>query len=99
MPSFDPGPFDSVVQRCRQAGVVVTTLGASATPLSTAGALYELNRKCPADIPGRGAFYSFSEYVQQRLAVPFFDPTGVVLAVDEAAWVGLAASSDQRGAG
>ena len=55
--------------------------------------LYELNKACSADIPDRGDFYQFEEYVAQRISVPFYDPRGVVLAIDAGTWVGMAATS------
>ncbi|MGI5142305.1 MULTISPECIES: GNAT family N-acetyltransferase [unclassified Streptomyces] len=56
-------------------------------------ALYDLNRTCSADIPGRGEFYTFDEYLAQRIETPTYDPRGVVLAVDGRSWVGMAATS------
>lgn len=52
--------------------------------------LFELNRECSADIPGRGPFYTWEEYRRRRLEVPSFDPHGVSLAVDGDDWVGMA---------
>lgn len=51
-------------------------------------ALYELNKLCSADIPGRGAFYSYEEYIAGRINVPSYAAAGVILAVDEGTWVG-----------
>jgi hypothetical protein len=59
----------------------------------------ELNKECSADIPGRGEFYTFEEYVECRIDVPSFDARGVVIALDGAGWCGLAATSDHRSAG
>ena len=55
--------------------------------------LYELNKACSADIPDRGEFYSYDEYVAQRIEVAGFVPEGVVLAIDDGAWVGMSATS------
>lgn len=52
--------------------------------------LFELNRECSADIPGRGPFHTWEEYRLRRLEVPSFDPRGVSLAVDGDEWVGIA---------
>jgi GNAT superfamily N-acetyltransferase len=46
--------------------------------------LYELNKTCSADIPDRGAFFSFEEYVAVRLDVPAARPDGQVVALDTA---------------
>ena len=33
-------------------------------------ALYELNKTCSADIPERGEFYTFHEYIDDRIEIP-----------------------------
>ncbi|MGW5864856.1 hypothetical protein ACWFRJ_22090 [Streptomyces sp. NPDC055239] len=43
----------------------------------------------------RGEFYTYDEYVAQRIEVPTFDPHGVVLALDGESWVGMATTSIQ----
>ncbi|MEV0587873.1 GNAT family N-acetyltransferase [Nonomuraea sp. NPDC050310] len=92
--AFDDSPFRDRLERARAAGVTFTTYADLADPR----ALYELNRTCSADIPGRGAFHSFDEYVAQRIDVPSFDPRGVVLALDPAGrWIGMAATSVHPG--
>lgn len=55
--------------------------------------LFELNRECSADIPGRGPFNSWEEYRRLRLEVPSFDPHNISLAVDGDDWVGMAGFS------
>lgn len=70
-----------MVRRCPTAGFTVTTLAAMGDRPGNRRALYELNRQCAADIPGRGPFYSFHEYVQELLDVPTFIPDGVVVAL------------------
>jgi GNAT superfamily N-acetyltransferase len=56
-------------------------------------ALYELNKKCSADIPERGEFYTFEEYLADRIETPSYDPNGVALAASNDAWVGMATTS------
>jgi predicted GNAT superfamily acetyltransferase len=56
-------------------------------------ALYELNKACSADIPQRGEFYSYEEYLAQRINVPAYDPGGVVIAVRDGQWIGMSATS------
>ncbi|QHY93666.1 Acetyltransferase (GNAT) family protein [Streptomyces sp. S4.7] len=58
-------------------------------------ALYDLNSTCSADIPQRGEFYTFGEYVTQRIETPAYDPRGVVLALDGGSWIGMATTSIQ----
>ena len=53
--------------------------------------LFELNRECSADIPGRGPFHTWEQYRERRLEVPWFDPQAVSIAVDGEDWVGMAA--------
>jgi RimJ/RimL family protein N-acetyltransferase len=59
--------------------------------------LYELNKECSADIPGRGAFYSYEEYQEKRIAADNFTPAGVILAVQGEEWIGMAAVSHRSG--
>jgi predicted GNAT superfamily acetyltransferase len=56
-------------------------------------ALYELNKTCSADIPERGEFYTFEDYLAERIETCLYDPHGVVLAVNDGAWVGMATTS------
>ncbi|MEV0978202.1 GNAT family N-acetyltransferase [Streptomyces sp. NPDC049915] len=91
--AFDAGRFEPYLDRCAAQGIRLTTLAELWDTPEHRRALYELNRECSADIPGRGAFYSYDEYVEQRLAVPEYDPRGVVIALDGDTWVGMAATS------
>ena len=91
--SFNGAAFQSCLERCKQSGLRFSTVAeADAGPVANR-MLYELNKTCSADIPDRGAFYTFEEYVAQRINVPFYDPRGVVLAIDHGTWVGMAATS------
>lgn len=99
VPAFRVEDFEPVLQRCQRAGVEITSLADLGDDPQNRRALYELNRQCSADIPGRGPFYSFDEYVQERLDVPSFTPAGVVVAVRGGTWVGMSATSDHREAG
>ncbi|WP_190344799.1 GNAT family N-acetyltransferase [Streptomyces venezuelae] len=90
---FDEGPRLSRLDRCREAGTGFTTMAALGDTPEHRRALYELNRTCSADIPGRGAFYTYEEYLAQRIATPTYDPEGIVLALDRGDWIGMAATS------
>ncbi|MEV6827961.1 GNAT family N-acetyltransferase [Amycolatopsis sp. NPDC051102] len=48
---------------------------------------------CAADIPGRGPFYTYDEYVAQRIEVPSFTPDGVFVALRGGDWIGMSATS------
>jgi hypothetical protein len=39
-------------------------------------ALYELNKALSVDIPDRGQFYAYEEYLAERIDVPAFMPAG-----------------------
>jgi predicted GNAT superfamily acetyltransferase len=56
-------------------------------------ALYDLNKTCSADIPDRGEFYTYDEYVAVRIDVPTFDPSGVILAIRDCTWIGMSTTS------
>lgn len=91
--TFDDAQFAPYLRRCQQSGIGFTTMaGISDTPGSRR-ALYELNKTCSADIPGRGEFYTFDEYLRERINTPAYDPRGVILAMSNGAWIGMAATS------
>jgi hypothetical protein len=89
--------FEPYLEACRGAGIRLTTLAALGDTPDHRRMLYELNKECSADIPDRGEFYTFDEYVQQRIEVPSYDPLGIVIALDGDTWVGMAASSKHSG--
>ncbi len=92
--SFDEGPFVSVLKTCEKAGIrFETMLTVGDTPANRLK-LYELNRDCSRDIPARGAFFSFDDYRQARFERPVYDPRGIMLALDQDLWAGMAASSN-----
>ncbi|MFC4337429.1 GNAT family N-acetyltransferase [Salininema proteolyticum] len=91
--AFDGSVFDSLGRRCARAGIELTTMAALGDSPESRRSLYELNKACSADIPNRGEFFSFEEYVAQRIETPSYDPEGVVLALDGGAWVGMSAAT------
>ncbi|WKX72368.1 GNAT family N-acetyltransferase [Streptomyces sp. XD-27] len=91
--SYDADVFEEYVTRCRSAGIRLTTLADLGDTPEHRRALYELNKECSADIPERGEFFTYEEFVERRFAVPSYDPRGVVIALDGDTWVGLAATS------
>lgn len=94
--AFDAALFAPVVERCRASGLRFSTLAALGDSTEHRRALYDLNKECSADIPGRGSFHTFEEYLRERIETPSFDAAGVVLALDGSAWIGMAATSDWR---
>lgn len=51
--------------------------------------IYELNKECSADIPGRGEFFTWDEYRRVRFDVPQFRPEAQLLAAAGTELVGL----------
>ncbi|MGW1669720.1 GNAT family N-acetyltransferase [Streptomyces sp. NPDC002324] len=100
--AFDLARFQPYVDRCRTSGIRLTTLSELGDTPRHRRALYELNKECSADIPGRGPFFAYDEYHRLRFEVPAYDPRGVVLALDSLdrdRWIGMAATSDRRRSG
>jgi len=91
---FDPGAFADVIDRCRRRGIVLTTIAELGDSEPNHRRLYELNRTCSADIPGRGEFYTYAEYRAERIEVDTYDPSMVVIALSGGEWVGMSAASD-----
>ena len=92
--SFDESPFVGHLERSRAAGIQYATFGELGDHEDNRLRLYELNRACARDIPNRGDFYTFEDYVAQRIEVPTFRPSGVVVALDGDEWVGMCALSN-----
>ena len=90
---FDHAAFEAARSRAQESGIAFTTLAALGNTAEHRRALYELNKACSADIPERGQFYTYEEYVEERISVPTFDPHGVVLALCADQWVGMTATS------
>ncbi|MFF5793794.1 GNAT family N-acetyltransferase [Paeniglutamicibacter sp. NPDC012692] len=53
-----------------------------------------MNRECARDIPDRGDFHSFGEYVRLRIEVDSFDPRCVTIARNGDEWIGMTAASN-----
>ncbi|WP_431902934.1 GNAT family N-acetyltransferase [Nonomuraea sp. bgisy101] len=90
---FDEAVFEPYLQRAQGAGIVFTTMAELGDTAEHRRALYDLNRTCSADIPERGTFYTYDEYVAQRIEVPSFEASGVMLAVHDGRWVGMSGTS------
>jgi hypothetical protein len=97
--TFDPARFAKYLERCRSDGIHLTTMADLGDTARQWRRLYELNKECSADIPDRGEFHTFAQYLERRIEVPSYDPRGVVIALDGDLWCGLAATSDRRSSG
>ena len=91
--AFDDVQFVPYWRRCQQSGIGFTTMAKAGDTVECRRALYELDKTCSADSPGLGEFYTFEEYLEQRIKEPAYDPRGVVLAVSSGVWVGMAVTS------
>jgi len=87
--AFDAAPFQSALHDARARGIAFTTLAKLGDTSTTRRHVYELNKVTAADIPGRGPFFSFDEYAQRRFGHAGYRAAGVILAVNDAQWVGL----------
>jgi RimJ/RimL family protein N-acetyltransferase len=90
---FDDADFEPYLLRAESAGTRFTTMADLGDTPEHRRALYELNRACSADIPDRGPFYTYDEYVAQRIEVATYHPAGVVIAVSGDDWIGMSATS------
>jgi GNAT superfamily N-acetyltransferase len=90
---FDDEAFEPYLRRARESGVAFTTMAELGDTQEHRRALYDLNRTCSADIPERGEFYTYEAYVAERIEVPTFHPDGVILAIHDGAWIGMATTS------
>jgi len=96
--TFDGDAFTTIVRSCRDDGIDFKTMTELGDNESHHRRLYELNRTCSADIPGRGDFYTYDEYVNQRIRRDY-TPDATVIARDGDLWVGMSAASDHSSAG
>lgn len=90
---FDDATFEPYLRRALSSGTEFATMAELGDGPDQRRALYELNKACSADIPGRGPFSSYEEYVTDRIDVPTFAPGGVVIATRGADWIGMSATS------
>jgi GNAT superfamily N-acetyltransferase len=90
---FDDAAFEPFLLRARDSGTDFTTMADLGDTAEHRRALYDLNKTCSADIPDRGEFYTYDEYVAQRVDVPTFDPSGVILAIRDGTWIGMSTTS------
>jgi GNAT superfamily N-acetyltransferase len=97
--TFDDTRFVAGLRRCQQSGISFTTMANLGDTAGCRRALFELNKTCSADIPERGEFYTFDNYLAERIETRFYDPRGVVLARDDNLWVGMCTTSLREAGG
>ncbi len=96
--SFDDDAFAPVVEQCERDGIVFRTMTDLGDVEANHRRLYELNRTCSSDIPNRGEFYTYEDYIEQRIRHDY-TPATTVVALDGDTWVGLSAASDHSDEG
>jgi RimJ/RimL family protein N-acetyltransferase len=92
--AFDESPFVASLTRNRAAGIRFESFASLGDSHDNRRRLYELNRACSRDIPNRGEFYTFEDYVAQRMDTPYFRADGITIALDGEDWIGMCALSD-----
>ena len=96
---FDETPHLWALERAEADGITLTTMAGLGDGPEARRSLWALNRDCAADMPERGDFPTYEEYVADRLEVPSYRPEGVVVALHGDEWVGLSATSLRRDEG
>ena len=91
--TFNDASFEQHLHRAESSGTRFTTMATLGTGPEQRQALYNLNKTCAADIPDRGPFYTYDEYVAQRIEVPTFTPNGIIIATRATDWIGMSATS------
>ena len=91
--SFDERPFTHYLSNAEAGGYRFTSLAELGDTSENRRKLYELNKTCSADIPGRGPFFTFEEYCQRRFESPAYFANGVILALQDEQWVGMSAAT------
>ena len=71
---FDDTRFVANLRRCQQARNHFTTMANLSDTAECRRALYELNKTCSADIPERGEFYTFDDYLAEGIETCLYDP-------------------------
>ncbi len=91
--SFDAHLWQHYIRSNEESGVKFHTLAELGDIEVNRKRLYELNKVCSADIPGRGPFYSYEQYREARLQADTYTPAGIILAIEDDTWVGMSAVS------
>ena len=91
--SFDERDFALIFQTPQLRDVTFTTMRELGDNEKNRRKLYELNKVCSADIPGRGEFFIYEEFCKRRYGA-HYDPAGAILAQHRADWIGLSVTSN-----
>jgi GNAT superfamily N-acetyltransferase len=96
---FDDAAVAARVAEVDMTGIQLVTMAELGVGPAERRKLYELNRECSRDVPEQGEFYSFAEYVSERLDVESFDPRFVEIALAGDEWIGMTAASNRMEVG
>ncbi len=91
--AFDERPFIDRLIGAEARGVLFRTMASLGDTQTHRRQLYELNKICSADIPGRGKFFEYSEFCEQRYGTGY-DSEGVIVALLNEEWIGMSANSN-----
>ena len=94
--SFDAHLWQHYISSNEESGIGFHTLAELGDTEANRKRLYELNKTCSADIPGRGPFYSYEQYRTDRLQTDTYTPAGIILAAEGETWVGMSAASHHK---
>ena len=59
--------FEGVVEAVKERCIVLTTLAQLGNTVAQQRHMFELNKVCAADIPERGEFHTWDQYVERRI--------------------------------
>ena len=90
---FDSAAWSRVVAKTTSAGIRYERLSDLGNTATNQRLLYDLDRTCAADVPGRDGFPTWIDYHRSRLRAPSHHPAGVIIAIDGSQWVGLSETS------
>jgi len=90
---FNEDLFENCIFKCRNNGVEFESMATLGDGNVQRRVLYDLNKACSADIPGRGEFFSYQAFCEKRYRHGY-DPRGVFVALSDGNWIGLSANSN-----
>lgn len=97
---FIENNFIPYLIKAEQDGIRFTTMAALGDTVGARRQLYLLTLRCVADAHDRsGCPRTFEDFMGQRIEVGTYDPRGVVLALQNDQWVGMATASVRPGYG
>ena len=90
---FDETPYLPLFALCERSGIEFESMLSLGDTGEQHRALYALNKTCSSDIPNRGEFFTFEEFVERRFGA-HYDPRGVIVARHGEQWIGMTAISN-----